>query len=402
MMPPNIPNAPGLVWREYKVGWTAIWRARADIVRSGFKPKNVLLWRGRDEPAAVEQGYIAEQCTRLQDEMLEWKRGGTTPETPNYDGTLRRLIQLYQTDADSPYRKLRYQTRLNYDNLTGRLERQHGDALIADIKARIMLRWYEGWTAKGHYTMAHSMVGMVRTLLSFGKTILEDPECTRMSSVLGDMRFKAPKPRKERITAEQATAVRRMAHKMGRPSIALAQAFQFECMLRQKDAIGEWVPISEPGLSVVTSGNEKWLRGILWSEIDANLILRHLTSKRQKELEVDLKLAPMVMEELALIGHLPTSGPVIVRETDGLPWSHHEFRRWWRKVAKAAGVPPEVYNMDSRAGGITEASDAGAPLEHIRHAATHSNSLTTQGYSRGSAGKIAEVMQLRSDHRNKR
>jgi hypothetical protein len=34
---------------------------------------------------------------------------------------------------------------------------------------------------------------------------------------------------------------------MGWHSIALAQAIQFDCALRQKDVIGEWVPESEPG-----------------------------------------------------------------------------------------------------------------------------------------------------------
>jgi hypothetical protein len=55
--------------------------------------------------------------------------------------------------------------------------------------------------------------------------------------------------------------------------------------------------------------------------------------------------------------------------------------------------------MDSRAGGITEASDAGAPLEHIRHAATHSDIQTTQGYSRGAADKTANVLEMRALHR---
>ena len=65
----------------------------------------------------------------------------------------------------------------------------------------------------------------------------------------------------------------------------------------------------------------KWLRGIRWSEIDDNLILRHVTSKRQKEIEVDLKLAPMVMEELALLGERQKSGPLIVNQATELPLS---------------------------------------------------------------------------------
>lgn len=76
-------------------------------------------------------------------------------------------------------------------------------------------------------------------------------------------------------------------------------------------------------------------------------------------------------------------------------------RRKWRIVADRAGLPKSLRNQDSRAGGITEATDAGADLEHVRHAATHSNISMTQRYSRGSVEKTANVMQLRQKHRNK-
>jgi len=231
--------------------------------------------------------------------------------------------------------------------------------------------------------------------------MLEDDDCTKLSAVLSKMRFAMPKPRTERLTAAQAVAIRAKAHEMGRPSIALAQAFQFECMLRQKDVIGEWVTIREPGISDVQHEGLKWLRGIRWEEIDHNMTLRHLTSKRQKMIELSLRNAPMVLEELALNGDHPATGPIIVSEWDNLPWTGPEFRRWWRIVAEAAGVPKTVRNMDSRAGAISEATAAGADLEHVRHAATHSNISMTQRYSRGEAEKIEVVQLARMKHRNK-
>jgi len=33
--------------------------------------------------------------------------------------------------------------------------------------------------------------------------------------------------------------------------------------------------------------------------------------------------------------------------------------RWFRQIARAACIPDEVWNMDSRAGGATEADEAG-------------------------------------------
>jgi hypothetical protein len=210
------------------------------------------------------------------------------------------------------------------------------------------------------------------------------------------------------LTAEQATAIRALAHKQGLHSIALAQAFQFELMLRQKDVIGEWVPISEAGHSETLYGNEKWLRGLRWNEIDGNLVLRHMTSKRQKEIEVSLRNAPMVMEELALTygknfsrADLPGSGPIVIAERIDRPYHAAAFRRAWRKLADECEIPKSVKNMDSRAGAISEATDAGAELEHVRHAATHSDIGMTQKYSRGSTEKVAEVQLKRVAFRNK-
>jgi hypothetical protein len=107
----------------------------------------------------------------------------------------------------------------------------------------------------------------------------------------------------------------------------------------------------------------------------------------------------MVMEEIPEA--MPATGPVIVYERTGKPYIDHQWRREWRRVARAAGVPDHVYNMDSRAGAISEATDAGAELEHVRHAATHSNIAMTQRYSRGSVEKTAKVMEIRARHRNK-
>jgi hypothetical protein len=85
-----------------------------------------------------------------------------------------------------------------------------------------------------------------------------------------------------------------------------------------------------------------------------------------------------------------------------LPWRNPEYRRLWRKLANDCGVPKSVRNMDSRAGAISEATDAGAELEHVRHAATHSDIAMTQRYSRGSQDKVAKVMKLRAEQRGKK
>ena len=56
-------------------------------------------------------------------------------------------------------------------------------------------------------------------------------------------------------------------------------------------------------------------------------------------------------------------------------------------------------NRDSRAGGVTEGSDAGADLEHLRHHASHSSATTTALYSRKTLTKTRAVARLRVAHR---
>jgi hypothetical protein len=403
--PPKIENAPGLCWRPRDGTWYAYWLCRSDLVKRGWKPAVVPMWRG-GELNAFEIARIQTECQQLQADMLMWSRGGA-PEGGVFDGTLKGLCNRYQRDEYSNFPKLQYMTRRQYKYLMDTLVAEHGGKMIAEFRGPVLMKMFEEWQNNRGLPMAKQTLRMLRTLFSFGFTILEDKECERLCNVMGKMKFKTAPRRSATLSAEQATVIRAHAHTTKYKSIALAQAIQFECLLRQKDVIGEWLPMSEPGMSLTSYHNKKWMKGIRWEEIDDALVLRHVTSKRQKPLEVPLRLCPMVMEELAKIAGtdsverhmLPKDGPVIRMDSTGRPWHAMEYRIRWREIARAVGVPDHVFNMDSRAGGITEASDAGAPLEHIRHAATHSDIATTQGYSRGAANKTAEVLKLRAAHR---
>jgi hypothetical protein len=402
-------------------GWAATWQARTDLVTKGYRPKSVTLWSGV-EPTTIEAAHISTQCQQYQSEMLMWSRGVDLP--PNaFNGSLRSLIHCYRSDADSPYQNNRYHVRQNRDSMLRRITARHGTEALSDIKARVLLAWHKDWSMDGkRLATGSAFIGQLRALFSFGATLLEDPDCERLCGVMSKMRFKGTKARGVSVTAEHANAIRAKAKEhFGWDSIALGQAFQFECTLRQKDVIGEWVPVSEKGISAVVRGKEKWLRGIVWQEIDENLILRHITSKKLKLMEADLKLAPMVLEELQEVAGgetlimvdpitkkvtvnrhlLPASGPLLTNDQNGWPWSGNEYRRKWRMVARACGIPDEVWNMDSRSGAISEAIQAGAPIEFVRHAATHSDVSQTADYDRGQAEATAKVMRMRMESRKK-
>ena len=106
---------------------------------------------------------------------------------------------------------------------------------------------------------------------------------------------------------------------------------------------------------------------------------------------------------LATRERLPARGPLIVNPATGFPWDDNEFRKAWRKAATAVGIPKTTWLLaDKRAGaGITEALSAGATLEDVRKTATHSQSTTTQRYSRGDVSAYERVMVARVASRNK-
>jgi hypothetical protein len=406
-IPPILDDAPGYVLRPIKNGWAVKWFARTDLISKGFKPRSFGICHIGFEPTLVERKYISEVCNAWQDHMLAF--GQNIPSLPGeFSGTWESLVHCYTHDPDSPFHKNRYRSRRNAMSFLKIIVKDHGKERVDQTDARQFLRWYEAWCQRG-IPMAHSLIGYTRGICTFGKTILKSKACAEAKELLGDMKFRQGQPRKSILVIEQAIAVREELHKRGKHEIAFAQALQFELTLRQKDVIGEWIPQSEPGISDVIRGNNKWLHGLRWEEIDADLVVHHTTSKRGKDLpDPDLKYAPMVMEELERIAggpvtrdKLPAKGPMIINPVTGLPHNDDEFRKEWRKAATAVGIPKTTFNMDTRAGAITEALSSGASLEAVRKTATHSQITTTQRYSRGDADAAAEVMRLRVASRNK-
>ena len=267
--------------------------------------------------------------------------------------TVGDLIKSYTEDKDSPYHALRYKTRDYYYHQLKRIQKEYGGLKLADLTADAIESIYDARAAGGTPSMGFALVNILRILINYGATVIQDSECERLAGAVKRVKKRSHSPRGVYISAEQAEAIRAEAHRQGKHSIALAQAFQFDCKMRQKDLVGEWVPLSEPGSSDVirgtrTGGKEKWVIGVRWSQINDNLILTHTTSLGAKELVIDLKNAPMVMDELR--NHYdprPRTGPMIVCETTDAPWVANEFRRFWRKIATACGVPKDVNNADT-------------------------------------------------------
>lgn len=73
----------------------------------------------------------------------------------------------------------------------------------------------------------------------------------------------------------------------------------------------------------------------------------------------------------------------------------------FRKIARKAGWPDDAWNMDSRAGAVSEAFEAGAQAGDVMKAASHPQLSTTMRYNRGKIVQASRVAQLRVARRLK-
>jgi hypothetical protein len=281
------------------------------------------------------------------------------------DRTLEDLIDCYRTHPKSNFPRLQHQVRTKRDRELTKILQKHGKNRLQDIRLPTLLYWYRVWLGDNKTARVQSFVRRFRELFRFGYLVLGDQDCGHLVEALSSLQLKHARPQQARMTTDHVRAICRTARDhFGWDSIALVQALQFELSLGQKDVIGEWVPVGEPGESDIVIGERKWLRGARWSAIDENFILRHRAGSSKRLVEADLRAAPIVFDQLKLIaGHdtssptdflsraqsLPASGPIVICEINGLPWTTAEFRRKWRLVAKKAGVPDHITNRHSSA-----------------------------------------------------
>jgi integrase len=376
---PARSDRPGLQRRGGALYWVAPKKAR----QLGFEPRTVRLHFAEDDPA------LADRCVDLQQQVAAWLAGQIEERRSiPFLGTIASLIRVYQTDPESPFHSLEESTQESYRGGQRLIERTVGARMLYALDGRDFRRWHKGWAAEGaHITRAYNAVTQLRVLLSFG-IICGFRDCKRLKDILSEMRFENPSPREEFITLDQAVAFIAKAHEMGEPALALAQALQFEAMLRQSDVIGQW------------SAAGRW-KGLLWNHIRDG-VLDMKTSKTGARAVVDLREYPLAKAELDRVPSERRIGPVILDPRTGEPFKKRSFSRRWREVARAAGIPDHVWNRDSRAGGVTEGGDAGASIDDLQQHASHANRQTTARYNRKTLEKTTRVARLRVQRREGR
>lgn len=374
--------APGLKWRPRRGGRTPYWIARADIVAAGYSPKSVNL-----QSYAADASVLAAKCRALQADMLTWF-GGYRADPTVFNGTIADVLRIYETHEESSFHKLKPGSRHPYATYLRLLPPHIGQHRVDAVTALDVRRWHSVWSKDGKHPAAGSMaLSVLKAALTFC-IVAGHRQCRQLRDDIGELRLAGPRPRKAFATADQVVAARRTAHAMGRPSGALCYALQFETTLRLWDVAGQWFPINAPVMSTVLDGGTKWA-GLEWRHIDENLILRLKPSKTEgtsdAEIAVDLKLCPMVLEEMAYIPEERRHGPMIVHERHRRPYRTRELTELWTIVRKHAGLPKGLWCRDLRASAITEARDNGALTDDASKVAGHSKPrITAAVYDRSS------------------
>ena len=306
---------------------------------------------------------------------------------------------------DSPFHDVKRNTRKTYADSLKVIEATVGNRLVRVVTVVDVKRWYKLWGAPAaeggepRPNRAHDAVSMLRTVLRFGFA-LGFADCKGLVERLTMMRFANAGAREQEMTAPQAMAFIRTALGRGDDrgrNMAIGVAAQFELALRQKDIIGEWGPVVLEKPGAVYSGGEMWTGPFYWENIAA-WRLRLKTSKNRARAEFFLDDYPMLFPLLEAVPHSERTGAVVKGE-HGLPIRERSYRKWFREIARAAGIPDEVWSMDSRAGAATEADAAGADLKSISDLLTHSEPRTTLRYIRSTNKRMRTLAKARAQSR---
>lgn len=143
----------------------------------------------------------------------------------------------------------------------------------------------------------------------------------------------------------------------------------------------------------------------MWSQIDENMIFRYTPAKTQftsgAKVALDLRMLPMVIEELAKMPEEARRGPLVVNPRTGLPYRNWYFGKVWRQVRNITGIRKEVWNRDMRAAGVTEARQGAAPIDDLAKTAGDTKRTTAKVYYRDRLEASRRVAQARVAHRGK-
>lgn len=350
---------------------TPYWIASKDAVASGYPTKTVPIPVGLgpgNMPADEVAKAIEEECQKQHAAMLAWLDGGTDDKArlaPKFDGSIASLIDCYESDEYSAYQYVQDNTAEGYKPWLKMVRQTVGARSIYKVVPIEFRGWHDNWKkiSQGKGTdgsrQAYGGIQMLRVLLNYGME-RGIQRCLHLRMAMDNMKFPKGPPRNVIMTHRQVRGFVTTAWSRNELFMALVQALQFEAMFRQNDVIGKWKPVKSdyrPAAGDIVVGDRYW-RGLRLEMLRLDNPLVVTTSKTKKPVVHALASCELVVECLEKIGDA-LEGPV-ARQSNGQPWrDRQQFSKAWREIATAAGIPAKVWNMDTRASGITEAAEAG-------------------------------------------
>lgn len=391
------------------------WIAR-QVVRDtmGFHDKCIPLPPGADDALI---GELCRQHTARLQAWIEQHKFAPAVESPEeaqsnqYDGTVRSACRVYQTHPYSRFHSVKSNTRKSYTDSLKVIETTVGARLIRRVTVLDVQHWYDMWRrpvepgGRERIDRAHDAVTMFKTVLRFNAAVSRSrPECNQLLEELKNasslVTFEKGGAREEEMTYAYASAFIRTALDQGKRGVipyerglymSIGVAAQFELLLRQKDIIGERPKTQadldkaiRQGATAIAYGNQAWTGFFTWENIPGwRWRMKTSKSKYRQAANFDLTIYGLLFPLLEAVPHQDRTGAVVKGE-HGYAVQERTYRGWFREIARAAGIPDTVWVMDARAGGATEAEDAGADLSAIRGLLTHSEKqeATTLRYIR--------------------
>lgn len=383
-------HAPGLKRRKRADGWARYWMPTAKDIRAGYAPKSIPI------PVEASDEEAAEMCRRLWTDLEAWRAGANTQPTRH---TISWLIRRYRNDQLSPYRNLRQITSDGYEFALKIIDHDVGERPIEPkldghhyrprLTGEDFRRWHGAWGAPvgpddaPRPARARLCMVVLRILFSYAIE-LGIPGAVEQRAVLTAIRLPVRPARQSAPTRAQVLALVKTALDLGYRSIAITTLAQFEFTERRTHIIGCWE-------------GDRWTRGWTWGNISRDWIIRYTQTKvGVVEREFDLRTTPALLEMLEMTPPDRRVGPVIINERTGKPWTSNGYVLAFTKIRKASGVPLDIWSMDMRAGGATEAgSIQGVTSLDVQAAGGWSDSKMASRYTRDRASRAQNVVNIR-------
>lgn len=373
------------------------------------------------------RGYTAQLRTFIEAEQKKLETGDEALTRTRYDGTMLTACKIYQEHPYSAFHRVSEKTRTGYladlKVILGTVAQRRIKNLTTLDCENWYRQWREGvayvdaktgesWTGPERIARAHNAIAMVRTVLRF-MARLKHKDCKELAEELAKVQFEREGAREAELTYQHVRDFLRAAREMADKGLierdralylSIAVAAQFELMLRQGDIIGKWqsrkVDAKFPGGIVqLHVDNETWSGFFTWEKVPGwRWRTRTSKSKYRAAVEFDLSIYDVLFPLLEQVPIEQRTG-AIVKGEHGLPIRYRTFAKAFRAIARYAKIPDEVWNMDARAGGATEAEEAGVDIGVIQHGLTHTNKDTSERYIRRRSKKIVTIAEARKQSR---